>query len=161
MLMGKTFLSNYPQVADTKNIDFQDFFEKSGKTQINNIFYQNHACRAWGRRRQGVGTIWRPSHCSLGWLSHSPLYSFRQDVTLGYRDFRWEDELRLERGIFFISCHGMEHPHTQSQVPRPSEPRSSRASIITSSLIYQYVSEDRLEPTSVCDPPFRKAPAAR
>ena len=47
----------------------------------------------------------------------------------------------------------MEHPHTQSWIPRPSEQSPSRASIITSSLIlvvvvHVYVSEDRLEPTT-------------
>ena len=49
----------------------------------------------------------------VGCLTHHHV-SFRQDVTLGHRGFRWEDELRLERGIFFISWHGMGHPHTQS-----------------------------------------------
>ena len=47
----------------------------------------------------------------VGCLTHHHV-SFRQDVTLGYRDFRWEDELRLERGIFYFMAWGGTSPHT-------------------------------------------------
>ena len=74
----------------------------------------------------------------VGCLTHHHV-SFRQDGTLGYRDFRWDAGGARERGIFFISWHGVGHLHTQSWIPRPSAQSPSRASIITSSLIYIYI----------------------
>ena len=47
----------------------------------------------------------------VGCLTHHHV-SFRQDVTLGYRDFRWDAGGARERGIFFISTHGGTSPHT-------------------------------------------------
>ena len=47
----------------------------------------------------------------VGCLTHHYV-SFRQDVTLGHRDFRWDAGGARERGIFFISYHGEVLPHT-------------------------------------------------
>ena len=47
----------------------------------------------------------------VGCLTHHHV-SFRQDVTLGHRDFRWDAGGARERGIFYFMVWGGTSPHT-------------------------------------------------
>ena len=78
------------------------------------------------------------------------------DVRLFNMDFRWDAERARERTIFFILSHVVLGKPKQSWVPKLRAPGSPGASKSHGDLSILYISEDRLEPTSVCGPPDEK-----
>ena len=65
--------------------------------------------------------------------------------------------------FFYFVAWGGTSPHKilapETECTKPIQSLNNYQ--LTTILLLLYVSEDRLEPTSVCGPPFRKAPAAR